>query len=207
MNLSCWLGRLSSIGILSALLLCRAALAGPIITVQPGASLDASLNQQSTVDISISGLGSGGAPSVGAFDLDLFFDPALLAVSTVTWGTGLDIFGLGSIRAATLSSGLLNLFELSLDTPSAVDALQPTAFLLASIAFDGLGTGASPLSLSINAVGDANGASLPTSVFYGSVSNTVPEPATFALCLLALALMPVCQNIRNRANRSFSSNP
>jgi hypothetical protein len=52
------------------------------------------------LNIFISGLGDGTAPSLSTFDLDISFDPTILAFSTAVFGDPilgdqLDIWGLG----------------------------------------------------------------------------------------------------------------
>lgn len=49
-----------------------------------------------TVDINISDLGSGVAPSVGAFDITVEFDSALLSAKEVVFGDQLDLFNFGT---------------------------------------------------------------------------------------------------------------
>ena len=96
-----------------------------------------------TIDLRIAGLGAGVAPSLGAYDVDLMFDPSVLSFVSATFGDGvlgnqLDLFGLGNVSFLTPSTGMVNLFELSLDTPADLNALQADAFVLASLSFSGL---------------------------------------------------------------------
>ena len=150
-----------------------------------------------TIDLRIAGLGAGVAPSLGAYDVDLMFDPSVLSFVSATFGDGvlgnqLDLFGLGSVSFLTPSTGMVNLFELSLDTSADLDALQADAFVLASLSFSGLSGGTSPIGLSVNALGDADGAPVAASISTGSVvvtpSTAIPEPATYALMLAGIAL-------------------
>ena len=80
-----------------------------------------------SVELNVTGLIDGLAPSLGTFDIDVSFDSAVLAFSGITFGNQLDISGLGSIRSATPSVGMLNIFELSLDAAADLDALQAGA--------------------------------------------------------------------------------
>jgi hypothetical protein len=78
------------------------------------------------------------------------------------------------------SPGLVNISELSFLFDFELDDLQPSDFTLASLTFDTLALGTSPLGLSINALGDAWGDALSAEIQKGSVS-AVPEPATILL--------------------------
>ena len=151
-----------------------------------------------TIDIRIDGLGAGVAPSLGAYDVDLTFNPAVLSFVSAAFGDGvlgnqLDLFGLGNVSSLTESSGMVNLFELSLDTAADINSLQAAEFVLASLRFSGLSGGTSLIGLSVNVLGDADGAHLAASLSSGSVVVTgatgVPEPATYTLVLAAFALI------------------
>jgi len=150
------------------------------------------------VGLRISGLTDLAAPSIGTFDLDLTFDAALLAVSSIAYGDPvfgdqLDLFGAGSITAATIGAGVVNLLELSLDSEADLNALQADEFTLVTIRFDVLGFGTSPLSLTVNTLGDAAGDPLEATVGTGSVTieaptAAVPEPTTSLLVGTGLLL-------------------
>ena len=153
------------------------------------------LGSQATVHLSISELGSGVAPSLGTFDLDISYDPSILSFGAVTFGDPilgdqLDLFGLGSIAAFDGgTAGVVNVFELSLDLPSDTDLLQASDFILASLVFAGAGVGHSSLHVYSNAIGDSQGEPLNTSFASGGISTSitpVPEPATIWLAVWAL---------------------
>lgn len=163
-------------------------------------SLDASfpsieVGDTTTVSLSISDLADGLAPSLSAFDVDILFDPDILAFSSVTFGdpvlgNQLDLFGLGSISTETVFPGGVNLFELSLDLADDLDALQAPDFILATVSFLGVENGVSPLLLSTNTLSDADGVFLSADVESTSVTVnavTVSEPST--LVLLALGYL------------------
>lgn len=144
-----------------------------------------------TVDLQISGLGIGSAPSLGVFDIDFGFDPALLSLSSVLYGIGLDVMGLGSLQATTPGVGSVNLFELSFDSADDLNALQSDSFTLATLNFNAIALGSGFFSLSFNAVGDAYGDALAVTSLGGSVTvaAAVPEPETWALVLAALVML------------------
>jgi hypothetical protein len=140
------------------------------------------------VALQISGLGEFTAPSLGTFDVTVTFSPTLLDFESVTYGDPvlgdqLDLAGFGSLTTTTVGVGSVNLFELSVDPASDLDAIQAGAFTLATLTFTGQAVGTGPLTLSSVLLGDAAGNALPpTSVGTASVTVTaVPEPGTLLL--------------------------
>ncbi|SEO08273.1 PEP-CTERM protein-sorting domain-containing protein [Duganella sp. CF517] len=146
------------------------------------------------VTISIAGLDSPSPQSLAAFDLDLSFDPTILALTGVSYGTGLDVLGLGSLQFTTESTHLVNLLEISLDDAATLSALQGESFQLVALTFSTIGVGTSDLALTLNALGDANGASIAAQGIDGSVQVigpplAVPEPGTPVMLLAGLAVL------------------
>jgi hypothetical protein len=120
-----------------------AAVAGTIaIDVLP-TSQSANNGNPLSVTLEIFGLSAGTAPSVGTFDFDLGFDPTLLSFMNATYGTGVDIFGLGDLQFTTPGTGTVNLFEVSLDSASDINSFQPASFVLATLSFMALADGTS----------------------------------------------------------------
>lgn len=144
------------------------------------------------VALLITGLGEGQEPSLGAFDLAVHFDHTIIAFSSLSFGDPalgdqLDLGGVGSVSGFDAGTpGIVNLFEVSLDSPADLDSLQAGSFILATLAFNGLAPGASSLNISINALGDALGDSLSAEIASGSINVAVPLPG--AVWLLATAL-------------------
>ncbi len=176
---------------LAAATFCRA---DAILSISP-TSQSVTLGSQVSVNVVISGLGNG--TTLGAYDIYVGFDPAVLGYDNTTFGNQLDIFGLGDFQFTTPEAGTVDIFELSLDSSSDLEALQQPGFVLATLTFDTLSKGASsPLTLTVNALSDADGKSINSSVGRGSVSvnaatvAATPEPSSVVLCLtgfLALA--------------------
>jgi hypothetical protein len=173
-------------------------------SVAPGAGVDVSLV--------ISGLGTGGAPSLGGFDLNLSFDPGVLTYGSVTFGDPLlgNQLGLGfpsvDAESADTGLGLLNLFSVSLDSVADLEDLQADSFVLASVHFTALGNGLSALTFSDVLLTDALGDTLSLDAIRGgSVRvgvSTVPDgglsyPGTFLMAFGA-----GCAWVRQRRNRS-----
>lgn len=154
------------------------------LDVEP-TSLTVPVGSSADVALVISGLGDGVAPSLGTFDLDISFDPAILGLSTVTFGNQLDILGLGSIQSVTPGVGTVNLVELSLDLPDDLNTYQADSFTLATLTFGTLAIGTSPLEFIEAILGDENGDPLilDGGIENGSITATapIPEPATLLL--------------------------
>lgn len=154
-----------------------------------------------TVDVCISEIVDGAAPSLGVFDVEFGFDPALLAFIGATYGdpvlgNQLDLFNLGSIQITTPGAATIGLFELSLDLADDLDNLQAASFVLARLTFDTLAAGSSALTLAVNALGDSLGNALEGVSIVGAnllvsapPSNEVSEPATLLLVPVALWLV------------------
>ena len=162
-----------------------------MIDVDPAAQ-QADLGNQVSVDLVISDLGLFSAPSVGVFDIDVDFDSSILSFVSATFGTELDLFGFGSIQDVNdFGTGTVNLFELSFDFPDDLDTLQADSFVLASLTFDTLAAGTSPVALTLNDLGDSLGDPLSAGLVNGAVEVVrqdvqVPLPPSLPLMLIGL---------------------
>lgn len=158
-----------------------------VLSVDP-ASQSVSLGSPVSFNINIAGLGNGTA--LGTYDINLVFDPALLAYSGITFGNQLDLSGLGDVQTVTPNNGTVEMFELSLESVSDLNTLQASAFRLATLTFDTLALGInSPITLSVNALGDASGNPITASLQNGAVSvAAAPVPIPAAVWLFGSAL-------------------
>lgn len=171
-----------------------AALPASAITIEfSPSSQTVNVGSSTSVDLVISGLGDGAAPSLGTFDLDVGFDSSVLSFSGATFGDQLDLFGLGSFQDVIAGVGTVNLFELSFDFVDDLDAFQQQSFVLATLSFDALAGGSSALSISVNALGDSNGDSLEAELVAGNINvqrvSAVPEPASLPLIGIGILSM------------------
>lgn len=74
---------------------------------------------------------------------------------SVAFGDQLDLWGLGSWTYVAPDVVEVNLFELSFDSESDLNMFQADSFTLATLTFDTIALGTSPLDISINALGDS----------------------------------------------------
>jgi len=169
---------------LGMLIICLEAQASPLqISVSPVFQVIGS-GGTAEVALGIVGLGDHHAPSLSTFDLEVFFDSTILAFNGFTFGDPvlgdqLDLLQLGSITTTIPGEGSVNVFELSLDPAEILNDDQAPAFELGVLSFGGVTAGTSPVTVTINALGDALGNPLSASTEGGSVTITaIPEPGT-----------------------------
>jgi len=130
-----------------------------------------------TVALDISGLGNGTA--LGTFDVNVGFNSSVVSFASASYGDPvlgdqLNLEGFGPVSSTIPGSGTTELFELSVDSPSALTSLQATSFTLATLTFDAVGSGTSGLDLSVNALGDQNGLPINATLQNGSITVTGP---------------------------------
>lgn len=151
------------------------ASAAPVLVDLSPSSLTVMPGDLVTVDLVISGLDR--PPSAGAFDLDVAFDPSLLAPTAVAFGLVLGDPAAGeALTDFQFQPGIVNMAEVSLLAPVELDALQPESFTLASMSFTAVATGTTSLFYLRGIVDDA----------FGEKLVEIPEPATLILVGSAL---------------------
>lgn len=157
-----------------------------------------------SVDLSISGLGTGASPSLGTFDVTVGFDTSVLsfvdAVFTDSLGS-LAFFEAFAFFDDTVGPGLVELVNTSLleaDSATCIlcfgpylNDIQGSSFVLATLNFTAIAPGTSPLSLSGVLLGDENAQALvPDDVTGAAVTvigaAVVPVPGTLLLVCLGM---------------------
>jgi hypothetical protein len=175
-------------------------LAGVLLALAPGLFADVILEvdplaqvrlvgQQATVTIE-SSLGF-----VGDFDLNISWNPAVVALFDIDYGTQLggpadsiqNPFGLGA--------GTVNASEISLLSPGDLMALQPgPGATLLTLVFNAIAPGVSPVNIGVVSIGDEVGlAHTLVDINPGSITVTgtgiIPEPSSFLLLGSAAGLL------------------
>jgi len=167
---------------LGLLLVLIAAPASAATIVFDPASETIDLGTSVTVDLVISDLGEDVA--LGAFDLEVTFDPAILELTAVTFGDQLG-FPSGFVSISGFSSsptGTISLFEISLESIDDLNTNQADSFVLATLTFSATGAGVSSLDILNPILGDAEAYPLTAEITSGSITVTaVPVPAVLVL--------------------------
>ena len=151
------------------------------------------VGDMTSVDLDISGLGSGTA--LGTYDITVDF-PSNFTFDNVTFGdpTLGDQLAFGgpsySITSAAAGTDAETLLEVSFDSSATLTSMQASAFTLAVLNFTADSAGSGSLTLANITLGNQNGSPLSSQVSsasFGAVSS-VPEPST-ALPLCGLAAL------------------
>ena len=160
------------------------------------------------IDVVISGLGTGGPPSVSAFDLMVAFDRNVLRATGISFGAFLgDPSNVEAITDFDILPGSINFAEVSLLLPDVLDALQPGSFSLATLTFEAVNPGMTTLRFVPGTVpgvpgldvSDAFGDVLSVSASDASFDVVVPEPTAVLFIPAGLTLMAlVARNTRAR---------
>lgn len=151
-----------------------------------------------SVAVNISGLNDMSAPALGVYDLDVVFNNSLFVFNNLIWGDSskgnqLDLTGFGSVQSSNLSTGLINLFELSVDDIASLNNGQAGEFTLFTLVFNAIAIGNGNFSLGANLLGDAEGEYLSLNTINNTqvaVTNVnVPEPSSWLLMLGLVAVV------------------
>ena len=159
-----------------------------------------------SVDVVVSGLDVSGE-IIRAFDLDATYDPSILSATDVLIDTSLGGL-LDSFGGFDLSTpGVVDFFEVSLLSDSELEAIQGDSFTLATLLFDSIAAGTSPLGLvaegGFNVVVGSDWTELTVQTGIGAVTvqddggGTVPEPSTGLLLVVALAVLATRRKLEN----------
>lgn len=159
--------------------------ASPLVSVGSGTGL---LGNSFTVPVLITG-----ASSLSSWQFDISYDPSLFKVNSVTEGPFLSLFGTTLFTPGVIddNTGLVSLVANAyVDLPP-----EPSGSgVLATIEFTALGVGQSAITLSnvfLNL--DAQGFDVSNGHATG-----IPEPAPFTLVPMALAVVALSRQHRNR---------
>jgi hypothetical protein len=169
----------------------------PVLSFIPS-TRDIGLGEVRTVELQIAGVFP---PKLGAFDIFIDFDPAIVSFKPSASSFGGPLVGdqlacpglpsictnFGSIGAFILvDSDTLELFEVSLAPAADLDSYQAVTFALAQLAFEGLAKGTSTLRIDLaNSVfADSLGDAITTvSARDGLINVNVPQPPGWLLFL------------------------
>ena len=179
------------------------------LSVSPGAQT-VGLGASTFIDIAVTGLGDGVAPSLGAYDLNVNYDSTLLSFISATLGdpalgNQLDLFNLVSNPSAVDGTlpNTVNVFELSFDSVANLNTLQAANFTLFRLTFSAVKLGNSPIAISINSLANAAGDSLAANVVGSNVTvSAVPAPAAGWLMVTGILSIGVRVARRNRSGRA-----
>lgn len=149
------------------------------------------------IDLMVSGLVAGQAPSLGAYDITLGFDESIVSLLGVTFpappNSGMD-FGNGSFQdALSMGPGMVLLSEVSFERARTLNRLQPDTFTLATLSFQGVAVGMSSVDYLSLLLSDENGQNqLPITALLTSHIEVKQRPtgvpeAGSSLALLLLA--------------------
>jgi len=185
---------LKSLLLAASLMYASASSASLMVWLDPSFQLGAT-GDDVTLTLMASGLGDGAAPSLGAFDLDVLFDPTVLTFTGYTLDDNLgdvDFFDADDLSLGDLG-GAVGLSEVSFLLDFELDALQGSEFALAELSFhiDDL---AAPDETHLSLVGygfsDAFGTALTgvdmRCATIGTGPRDIPEPSVLALMALGL---------------------
>lgn len=162
-----------------------------------------------TIDLLVSDLGVGGAPSVGDFDVDILFDETQVQFEDYALGTGLGDVSLGD--AWDFSWGYLGFGSIDIAEVSALSAIelnnnQLDQFVLATLTFSCLGSGTSFIEIDstdpLLTLGDADGN--PLDFDLGGpvqINQTAPVPEPSTILLVGTGLLGIMGFGRKRLNK------
>jgi hypothetical protein len=146
------------------------------------------------VQVRIDGLVDFAAPSLSAFDLAISYDPSILRPTGAVYGdpilgNQLDLGGLGSLDTAPVIAPPLpvGIASVAFDLPTTLDSQQNGAFALATISFNALAAGSSPLSITILSLADSQGDPLAATLSGATV--VVPEPRAVVILMIGMVVM------------------
>lgn len=173
------------LGAALALLLATAPGTARAVTI----GLSASVGSHVTITVSVAGIESLAEPSLGAYDLDLFFDDSVLAFSDIDFASdGLPY----SVQSLILKPGIVDFAELTFASNDVLRDVEPDSFVLATLNFDILvrEETLTTVGLSQTLLSDGNGQAIRVDpVAPIELTATIPEASGAHVFALGALLM------------------
>lgn len=181
----------------AAVLAFTAALAAPagaaVLTALPSSG-SVTVGQQFSLDVVVGGLAPDQA--LAGFDLDLVFDPALIAPVRIEFGNRLGEADIDQLTDAFFGPGTADFAAVSILDGATLLGLQPGVFSLARLVFTAIAPGLVPIDFDLLAppgllLSDQFGHAIVVSASHGAmvdVGASIPEPSTLALFMLGAVL-------------------
>lgn len=151
--------------------------------------LSATSGSDVTVTVTVEGIEALVEPSLGAYDLDLFFDDSVLAFAGIAFVTdGLPF----SLQSVILRPGIVDFAELTFVSKELLQDLQPDSFVLATLSFDVLATVETLTTVGISQalLADGNGAPIAVDPI-SSIELTAAIPEVSGVHVFALGLLVI----------------
>jgi hypothetical protein len=127
--------------------------------------------------------------AIGAFDLDLAFDPLRFSFTGAVFGGALGEVGVDQLTDLVTGAGSVSLGSVSLLAPDELAALQPGTVSLVTLTFEALAIGSGAFTVEFAQLSDAFGADLQLSASTPATVDVVPEPALGWLLALGVAAL------------------
>ncbi|MGH0033686.1 MAG: cohesin domain-containing protein [Myxococcota bacterium] len=129
---------------------------------------------------------------IGAFQVGIDFDPAVLDYQGASSDDSLGVPGLQTVFGGSESPGNANVFEVSFLSQAQLSAIQGDSLVLATLSFVGVGAGESALSFSQTDLSDAFARPLAIDERVGAtvtVNDPIPQPGAALLFAVGAAVL------------------
>ncbi len=162
-------------------------------------ALDPPVASSFSLDVVVSGLGTGGAPSVGGFQIQLAYDPGLLLAQSVAFGTELGS-GAQVLESSSFGGGQVTLNAVSLLSPGALDTLQGSSVTLGTVTFQRLTAGMGSVDFASVLISDAFALALPIDATSPArIGAAIPEPTAGLVYAVGLLVLRGALRTRRKA--------